>query len=191
MTGRVADGPRLTGLDAARALDAATPVDEATPVDAVVRGGALAIGEVADDEVEAVVALWRGCGLTRPWNDPYRDVADARLGSTSTVLVGRASGGADPVPDGAPRAGEVVATAMAGLDGHRGWLYYVAVDPRLRGTGLGREMVVAAEAWLAAQGARKVQLMVRSTNEAAQGFYARLGYADQECTVLGRWLDEA
>lgn len=156
------------------------------------RVATLEVGDVTDADVEAVVALWRACGLTRPWNDPYRDVADARLGSTSTVLVGRAAGGGpDPVPDGAPQAGEVVATAMAGLDGHRGWLYYVAVDPRLRGAGLGREMVVAAEAWLAAQGARKVQLMVRSTNDAVLGFYERLGYVDQECTVLGRRLDDA
>jgi len=167
VTGRVPDGPRLT-----RALDEVRPD----------------VGEIADGEVEAVVALWRTCGLTRPWNDPYRDLADARIGATSTVLVARASG-ARGTGEGAVRAGEVVATAMAGLDGHRGWLYYVAVDPRVRGSGLGRQVVVAAEAWLAAQGARAVRLMVRSTNEAVRGFYGHLGYVDQECVVLGRPLD--
>jgi ribosomal protein S18 acetylase RimI-like enzyme len=85
----------------------------------------------------------------------------------------------------------VLATAMVGVDGHRGWMYYLAVDPRVQGTGLGREMVVAAEAWLAAAGARAVRLMVRSTNDAVLGFYARLGYVDQECTVLGRRLGDA
>nr|WP_171468687.1 MULTISPECIES: GNAT family N-acetyltransferase [unclassified Cellulosimicrobium] len=150
--------------------------------------------EVEDADVEAVVALWRECGLTRPWNDPYRDLADARLGETSTVLVGRATRDLPTVaPDGAPEtpgvaAGELVATAMAGVDGHRGWLYYVAVDPRVQGRGAGRATVVTAEAWLAAQGARAVRLMVRATNDAVRGFYERLGYADQECVVLGRPL---
>ena len=131
--------------------------------------------EITDADVEQVVELWRAAELTRPWNDPYLDIADARVGSTSTVLVARAGG-------------RVVATAMAGLDGHRGWLYYVAVAPELRSTGLGRAAVVAAEAWLAARGARKIQLMVRSTSADVLGFYSRLGYEDQECTVLGRWI---
>jgi len=188
VTGRVADGPRLTGAGDGEpgAVPDEVPDDGRTATDADV-----VFAEVADDDVEAVVALWRTCGLTRPWNDPYRDIADARLGETSTVLVGRA---ARDVPAavsgarGAVRAGEVVASAMAGVDGHRGWLYYVAVDPRLQGHGTGRAAVVAAEAWLAAQGARAVRLMVRSTNEAVRGFYDRLGYTDQECVVLGRAL---
>lgn len=172
MTGRIPDGPGL-----ARALG----------------GGPSGVGEITDAEVEAVVALWRTCGLVRPWNDPYRDIADARLGATSTVLVVRATGDRAPgdrgAGEGSVRAGEVVATAMAGLDGHRGWLYYVAVDPRAQGGGLGRQVVVAAEAWLAAQGAHAVRLLVRSSNEAVRGFYERLGYVDQECVVLGRPLD--
>ncbi|WP_336240058.1 GNAT family acetyltransferase [Cellulosimicrobium protaetiae] len=195
MTGRIADGPRL-----ARAGDGVPdPVRGATPGELPDDGRAgagadVVFAEVADDDVEAVVVLWRTCGLTRPWNDPYRDVADARLGETSTVLVGRATRdlpGAAP-DDGeagaAVRAGEVVASAVAGVDGHRGWLYYVAVDPRLQGNGTGRATVVAAEAWLAAQGARAVRLMVRSTNDAVRGFYEHLGYTDQECVVLGRPL---
>lgn len=132
--------------------------------------------EVTDADVEQVVGLWQACGLTRPWNDPYADIAEARTGDGSTVLVARADG-------------RVVATAMAGHDGHRGWLYYVAVAPELRNTGLGRAAVVAAEAWLVARGARKIQLMVRTTNTEVLGFYERLGYADQECTVLGRWVE--
>nr|BFF18904.1 GNAT family acetyltransferase [Promicromonospora thailandica] len=128
--------------------------------------------------MEQVVGLWRDCGLTRPWNDPHVDLADARAGDTSTVLVARSGG-------------RVVATAMAGHDGHRGWLYYVAVAPDLQGSGLGRAAVVAAEAWLVARGARKIQLMVRTTNTDVLGFYARLGYSDQDCTVLGRWVESS
>lgn len=132
--------------------------------------------EIADDDVEQVVGLWRACGLTRPWNDPYADVAEARRNPTSTVLL-------------AGEQGAVVATVMAGTDGHRGWLYYVAVDPAARGRGLGRAAVAAGEAWLRTAGVRKVQLMVRSTNASVIGFYERLGYADQDTAVLGRWLD--
>jgi ribosomal protein S18 acetylase RimI-like enzyme len=77
---------------------------------------------------------------------------------------------------------------MAGYEGHRGYLYYVAVAPDRQGTGLGRQVVVAAEDWLEQTGAQKVRLMVRTTNTAVLGFYENLGYADVECTVLGRDL---
>lgn len=132
--------------------------------------------EIEDDDVEQVVALWQACGLTRPWNDPHLDIADARRTPTSTVLVARAGG-------------EVVASAVAAYDGHRGWLYYVAVDPARQGSGLGRAAAAAGEEWLRSAGARKVQLMVRRTNTQVVGFYERLGYADQETVVLGKWLD--
>jgi hypothetical protein len=140
------------------------------------------VDEVSDADVEALVALWDECELTRPWNDPRRDIADARAAEDATVLVGRAE------IAGAER---VVASALVGYDGHRGWMYYVAVDAALRRTGVGRHMVVAAEAWLASRGARKVQLMVRHTNERATGFYEALGYTDQSTAVLGRWLEDA
>lgn len=174
----------VTGSTPALHASPATPLDDAAP-DAV----AGAFREVTDDDVAEVVALWEACGLTRPWNDPHVDIADARRGPTSTVLVLRDPDGADGAGDAGPgRAGEVVATVMAGLDGHRGWLYYVAVAPGRQGSGLGRAAVAAGEAWLRAAGARKVQLMVRSTNAQVLGFYERLGYGDQETTVLGRWF---
>jgi ribosomal protein S18 acetylase RimI-like enzyme len=132
--------------------------------------------EIADADVDEVVELWKTCELTRPWNDPYVDIADARAGDTSTVLVARLEG-------------RVAATVMAGHDGHRGWLYYVAVAPEQRSTGLGRTAVVAAEAWLVARGAREIRLMVRATNTDVLDFYGRLGYVDQECTVLGRSIE--
>lgn len=150
---------------------------------------AFVVDEIRDGDVDVVVDLWHACGLTRPWNDPHRDLANARATPTSTVLVLRRDG-ADQgsVPVGPTGRGAPVGSVMAGFDGHRGWLYYLAVDASVRGSGHGRRLVVAAEAWLAAQGAEKVQLMVRSTNVAVQGFYARLGYSDAECVVLGRRL---
>jgi ribosomal protein S18 acetylase RimI-like enzyme len=122
-------------------------------------------------------ALWEAAGLTRPWNDPNADLARALDGPSSTVLGG--------FVDSA-----LVATAMAGHDGHRGWVYYLAVAPDLRSRGLGRAVMRAAEEWLAAQGVVKVQLMVRDTNAAALGFYEHLGYAAAEVRVLAKWLRE-
>jgi ribosomal protein S18 acetylase RimI-like enzyme len=140
-------------------------------------GEDVAVREIADDDVEQVVALWRECGLTRPWNDPHRDVAGARRHPGSTVLVATDMGGA------------VVGSVLPGHDGHRGWLYYVAVAPALQGTGLGRALVRAGEEWLRGAGVAKVMLMVRTSNAQVRGFYDRLGYDEQDVAVLGRWID--
>lgn len=133
------------------------------------------IGAATAGDAEAVIALWRACALTRPWNDPASDFALAIDGTTSTVLVAR---------DGAAIAGSV----MAGFDGHRGWVYYLAVAPERRREGLGRALMAAAEAWLRERGAPKIQLMVREDNEAALGFYESLGMERQKVVTLGRFL---
>ena len=125
----------------------------------------------------AAVALWHAAGLTRPWNPPEEDIARAVAGPTSAVL-----GGFDGTA--------LVATAMVGNDGHRGWLYYVAVDPDRRRSGHGRALVAAAEAWLTAAGAPKIQLMVRAGNDDAVAFWRALGYAREETSVLSRWTGE-
>jgi ribosomal protein S18 acetylase RimI-like enzyme len=137
---------------------------------------ALAIAPVEDADVAAVIALWQRCGLTRPWNDPAADIALARRSANSTVLIGR---------DG----GAIVATAMVGHDGHRGWVYYVAADPGHRGKGLGRAIMKAAEDWLRQAGIAKLQLMVRRENAAAGAFYQSIGYAESQTIVFARWLD--
>jgi ribosomal protein S18 acetylase RimI-like enzyme len=150
-------------------------VSKVSTTDGVQASEPAVIDEIQDADVEHVVALWETCGLARPWNDPHRDVDDARRNPTSTVLVAR-------------EQHAVVGTVLAGYEGHRGWLYYVAVAPDRQGTGLGRQLVAAAEDWLRGAGAHKVRLMVRTTNTGVLGFYASLGYADAECTVLGRDL---
>ncbi len=122
-----------------------------------------------------VVALWHACGLTTPWNDPHADFDRALHGATSTVLVG--------LVDDA-----IVASAMVGHDGHRGWLYYVAVSPQHQRRGFGAAVVAAAEAWLRDTGAVKVQLMVRTSNAPVTAFYNKLGYEPSDVTVLARWL---
>ena len=119
---------------------------------------------------------WQACGLTRPWNDPAADIALARREANATVLIGR---------DG----GVIVATAMVGHDGHRGWVYYVATDPGHRGKGLGRTIMQAAEDWLRQAGLAKLQLMVRRENAAAGAFYQSIGYAEAQTIVFAKWLD--
>ena len=85
---------------------------------------------------------------------------------------------------------EIVATVMVGFDGHRGWVYYLACDPSSRGQGLGAGMMRAAEDWLRAAGAVKVQLMVRRSNGEAAAFYERLGFQRSDVQVLARWLED-
>ena len=137
---------------------------------------ALAVTPITDADVEPVIALWQRCGLTRRWNDPASDIAFARRGKNATILIGRA-------------AARIVATAMVGHDGHRGWVYYVAVDPEIQGKSFGRAIMAAAEDWLRRQGVTKAMLMVRPDNAKVQAFYDRLGYEVQERVVYAKWLD--
>tara|TARA_R110002049_G_scaffold293714_1_gene478876 strand:- start:1105 stop:1539 length:435 start_codon:yes stop_codon:yes gene_type:complete len=123
----------------------------------------------------ALLALWEACALTRPWNDPGRDVDLCLESRESTLLVGT-------------KDDRLVASVMAGSDGHRGWIYYLAVDPNAQDRGHGREMMAEAELWLAGRGVPKVQLMVRGGNTAATDFYAALGYEAQDVTVMGKWI---
>jgi GNAT superfamily N-acetyltransferase len=136
----------------------------------------LTIRPIADGEEEAVISLWRACGLTRPWNDPARDLAFARGKPSSEVLVGL-------VGD------RIVASAMVGHDGHRGTMYYVSVVPSERGRGFGAQIVAAAEAWLLARGVWKANLLVRKANEGVLGFYAGLGYAEGTAQQIEKWID--
>ena len=137
---------------------------------------ALTISAIEDSDVADVVALWRRAGLVRDWNDPSGDIALARRESNSTVLLGR---------DG----DAVVTTVLVGHDGHRGWVYYVTVDPDHRYKAYGRAIMTAAEDWLRARGIRKLQLMVRGDNLQVRAFYESLGYYDQERVTFAKWLD--
>lgn len=128
-----------------------------------------------DEDQRVLVALWDVCGLTRPWNHAPSDIAFACGRPHSDILV-------------AEYEGRVVASAMVGHDGHRGTVYYVAADPALRGRGLGRLIMRAVEDWLVARGVWKLNLMVRRGNDAVTGFYATLGYGEDEVTVMSKRL---
>jgi ribosomal protein S18 acetylase RimI-like enzyme len=137
----------------------------------------------ADEDEDAVVALWEAAGLTRAWNDPHRDIARKKQVQRELFLVA-----VDPSGDSGQGVEHVVGTAMAGYDGHRGWVYYVAVAPDRRGSGLGRLLMAEAEARLLALGCPKVNVQVRSGNEGVAAFYDRLGYAPDHAAGLGKRL---
>jgi len=131
-----------------------------------------------DADFGRVVALWHACSLLRPWNEPASDIALCRSTANSELFVGL--NGDD--------ATKLIATVMAGSDGHRGWMYYLAVDPDERHKGLARAMVRQAESWLAALGIRKVELMIRENNDAVRAFYEKIGYAVEPRIIMSRWL---
>ena len=137
---------------------------------------ALTVAPIGDGDVADVIALWQRCGLTRPWNDPASDIALARKGENAAMLAGRDDSG-------------IVASVLVGHDGHRGWVYYVAVDPDCRHKGYGRVIMDAAEHWLRLRGIEKLQLMVRPDNSQVQAFYRSLGYLEQERIIYAKWLD--
>lgn len=136
---------------------------------------AMRISDLRATDFAAATALWVQAGLTRPWNPPELDLQRALQGETSTVL-------------GCFDDEALVGTVMVGHDGHRGWVYYLAVDEARRGTGLGKHLMDAAEQWLRERGAVKVQLMIRSTNTAVADFYAHLGYEDADVQVRAKRL---
>ena len=161
------------------------------------------IEDLEPESFPEAVALWRKTGLTRPWNDPMADLKRAIEGETSTVLAACSEAGVSETPVSETPVSEtpvsgaaasekaarvLLGTAMVGHDGHRAWVYYVAVSPDHRGQGVGRALMHACEEWVRARGIPKIQLMVRHTNPGVIEFYKALGYVDAETTVLGRFL---
>lgn len=143
------------------------------------------IRQFAPADTEQVVALWESCGLVRPWNDPRKDIARKLTVQPELFLVAT-----EPATerDGANGADRVVGAGMAGFDGHRGWVNYLAVSPELQRSGLGRRFMGEFEARLAAMGCPKVNLQVRAGNEQVIAFYERLGYADDATVSMGKRL---
>ncbi len=124
---------------------------------------------------EAVVALWHECALVVPWNDPAQDIALKLQVQPELFLVGL-------------HGDVVVATIMAGYEGHRGWLNYLAVSPERQHHGMGRHMVEAAQERLAAMGCPKINLQVRASNAGVIAFYERLGFVQDDVVSLGKRL---
>ncbi len=155
--------------------------DAAVPAEGRPGSVPAAIRPARPEDEAAIVQLWRDCDLVASHNDPGRDFRLARAGSNSEVLVGQDGEGQDG-------EGRIIASVMVGDDGHRGWLYYVACAPDRRGSGIGRRMVAAAEAWLEQRGVAKLQLMIRETNMAVVPFYERLGFEVMPRVLMTKWL---
>ena len=126
----------------------------------------------------AVVELWRQCGLTVPWNDPHEDIAQKMAFQPELFLVGIL-------------AGQVVATVMAGYEGHRGWINYLGVAPQFQRHGIGSRMMLEAEKALRELGCAKINLQVRETNQAVIAFYEQLGFSSDHVIGLGKRLKPA
>ena len=129
---------------------------------------------VRGDEA-AVVALWQQCGLTRPWNDPRKDIARKLTVQPEMFLVGILGD-------------RLVASIMAGYEGHRGWVNYLAVAPECRRRGYARTLMQRAEELLLAMGCPKVNIQVRGSNAEALGFYRGIGYLPDDSVSLGKRL---
>lgn len=127
-----------------------------------------------DDEA-AVVALWQECRLTRPWNDPHKDIARKLAVQPELFLV-------------AVEEAEIIGTVMAGYEGHRGWAHYLAVAPAFRGRGFARALLDRVEKELLARGCPKLSLLVRDSNREAMDFYRHLGYVEDQSVSLGKRL---
>lgn len=128
------------------------------------------------EDEEAVVRLWEESGLTRPWNDPHKDIARKLSTRPEWFMV-------------AVIGVQIVGTVMAGYDGHRGWVNYLAVAGTHRRMGIGRRLMGEAENLLRAVDCPKINLQVRSTNRDAVGFYEALGYSVDDVISLGRRLE--
>ena len=129
--------------------------------------------EVAD--TDAVVQLWRDCDLVVPWNDPYRDIARKLEVNPEMFLVGHVRSA-------------LMASAMVGYEGHRGWVNYLAVAPDYRGKGFARRLMDEAEKLLLARNCPKLNLQIRSTNTQAIEFYRTIGYELDHATGMGKRL---
>ena len=129
-----------------------------------------------EDET-AVIALWRACGLTRPWNNPHLDIQRKLAEDPSLFFV-------------VEEESRIIGSCMAGYDGHRGWIYYLAVHPEAQKRGLATQLMRHAEEKLIAQGCPKLELMVRDTNAEVIDFYNKIGYQQDPVVVLTRRLIE-
>lgn len=129
------------------------------------------------EDEDAVVALWTRCGLVRPVNDPRKDIQRKLQVRPDLFLVGELDG-------------HIVASVLAGYEGHRGWLNYVAVDPEHQRKGLARQIVTEAENRLREAGCPKINLQIRSSTPGVIEFYRRIGYSVDDVVSMGKRLEE-
>ena len=130
-----------------------------------------------ESDEAAVAALWREVFPDEPAHNVPEEVITRKLAVQRELFFV------------AVEDGEIVGTAMAGYDGHRGWVYAVAVKPSHRRRGIGAALMARVEEGLRAAGCPKLNLQVRASNRVAVAFYERLGYAVEERVSMGKLFD--
>lgn len=133
------------------------------------------IKEATLENASEIITIWEECNLTRPWNNPSDDIKNAILTSTSTILL---------LCD----ESRIIGTVMVGYDGHRGWIYYLAVAKEFQKMGLGKKLVLEAESWLKSNNVPKVNLMIRSSNGEVKQFYESCDYKISDVITMEKWL---
>ena len=137
----------------------------------------ISIRQFVTSDQNDLVDLWSVCRLLRPWNDPLEDIQLCVTTPSSELVV-------------ADSAGLLIGSAMLGHDGHRGWVYYLAVHPNWQRNGIGRSLMSYAEGWMDQRQVPKIQAMIRADNLPVRGFYRRLGYQDNDVQVVEKFLNE-
>ena len=135
----------------------------------------LQIKEATLENAGEIIKIWEECNLTRPWNNPSDDIKNAILNPTSTILL---------MCD----ESRIIGTVMVGYDGHRGWIYYLAVAKEFQKMGFGKTLVFEAEKWLKANNVPKVNLMIRTTNVSVKEFYEACDYTQSDVIAMEKWL---
>ncbi len=135
----------------------------------------LQIKEATLENASEIIKIWEECNLTRPWNDPSDDIKNAILNPTSTILL-------------LCNNDKTIGTVMVGYDGHRGWIYYLAVAKEFQKMGFGKTLVFEAEKWLKEKNIPKVNLMIRSSNGEVKQFYESCDYKISDVITMEKWL---
>ncbi len=128
-----------------------------------------------ESDRDDVIRLWKECKLVVPWNDPQRDIERKQTVQSELFLIGLLQE-------------EIIATAMAGYDGHRGWVYYLAVKPKYQQREIGKQIMKEAEKRLLEIGCPKLNIMVRTTNSDVINFYKAIGYKVDGVTTMSKHL---
>jgi ribosomal protein S18 acetylase RimI-like enzyme len=128
------------------------------------------------EDEDALVALWKMCELTVPWNNPHKDIARKLQVQPELFLVGILGN-------------SLIATVMGGYDGHRGWINYLAVHPDFRENGYGQEIMNSVETKIREMGCPKINLQIRTGNDKIASFYQKLGFTNDHVVSMGKRLE--
>ena len=128
------------------------------------------------EDEQNLIDLWEKCDLTVPWNNPRKDIARKLKIQSELFLVGLLED-------------QLIASVMAGYEGHRGWINYLAVDPEFQESGYGKQMFQKVETMLLKMGCPKINLQIREGNAKVYGFYESLGFTKDHVISMGKRLD--